>query len=255
MGQHPGPGMGAARERSRWGLASRAASTPRPDAARPVAAARAVGVSAHPRSGSPASWRSACSLLRPRPGVFAGVDGVGWRSGARRAGGSAASRLMDGPMMSPAQQDQVGQVGGAAMPPVPQMMGLTPGKGPVAAREDAAAVAHGQARRWPGWTTRVVRPTSRGWVGAPPRTGGSRAAAVWSWSVRPAGPPGSSRATPGLVGWRVTRIRVRAPSQASRRPPSGANGPAQPTSPPSRVRPWRLSRSTVTVSWGRTPPV
>jgi Flp pilus assembly protein TadB len=34
-----------------------------------------------------------------------------------------------------------------------------------------------RAVRWAGWTTRVVRPTSRGWVGAPPRTGGSRAAA------------------------------------------------------------------------------
>jgi hypothetical protein len=47
-------------------------------------------------------------------------------------------------MMGPAQQDQVVQVGGAVIHPVPQMMGFAPGQGPVAGGEDAAAVADGQ---------------------------------------------------------------------------------------------------------------
>jgi hypothetical protein len=51
---------------------------------------------------------------------------------------------MDRPMMRPAQQGQVGQVGGAAVEPVEQMMGLAPGQRPGAAGEDTAAVADGQ---------------------------------------------------------------------------------------------------------------
>ena len=52
--------------------------------------------------------------------------------------------LVHGAMMGPAQQGQVGQVGGAAVQPVPQMVGLTPGRGPLAAGKRAAAVADGQ---------------------------------------------------------------------------------------------------------------
>ena len=52
--------------------------------------------------------------------------------------------LMDRPMMGSAHQDQVVQVGGAAVQPVPQVMGLTPGQGPPAVGEDTAAVADGQ---------------------------------------------------------------------------------------------------------------
>jgi hypothetical protein len=51
---------------------------------------------------------------------------------------------MDRPMVGPAQQSQVGQVGGAAIQPVLDMVGLTPGQGAIAAGEDTAAVAHGQ---------------------------------------------------------------------------------------------------------------
>jgi hypothetical protein len=47
-------------------------------------------------------------------------------------------------MLGPAQQHQVGQVGGAAIQPVPQMLGLTPGQRPLAVRNHAAAVADGQ---------------------------------------------------------------------------------------------------------------
>jgi len=35
-----------------------------------------------------------------------------------------------------------------------------------------------RAVRWATWTTRLARPTSSGWAGAPPRTGGSRATAA-----------------------------------------------------------------------------
>jgi hypothetical protein len=48
---------------------------------------------------------------------------------------------MDRPMMGPAQQDQVGQVGRAAVQPGDQMVGLAPGKGPLATGDHAAAVA------------------------------------------------------------------------------------------------------------------
>jgi hypothetical protein len=48
--------------------------------------------------------------------------------------------LVDRAMMSPAQQRQVGKVGGAAVEPVAQVMGLAPGWGSVAAGEGAAAV-------------------------------------------------------------------------------------------------------------------
>jgi hypothetical protein len=41
---------------------------------------------------------------------------------------------MDRPMMGPAQQGQIGQIGRATMEPVPQMMRLTPGQRPRTAR-------------------------------------------------------------------------------------------------------------------------
>jgi hypothetical protein len=71
---------------------------------------------------------------------------IGWDGGELAVGAADQSpaAFMDRPMMGPAQQDQVVQVGGAAMQPVPQMMGLTPGQGPVAGGEDTAAVTHGQ---------------------------------------------------------------------------------------------------------------
>ena len=52
--------------------------------------------------------------------------------------------LVHGPVMGPAQQGQVGQVGGAAMDPVAQMMGLAPGQGAGTVGKDAATVADGQ---------------------------------------------------------------------------------------------------------------
>src|SRR5215207_2749731 len=87
---------------------------------------------------------------------------------------------MDGSVVGPAQQGQIRQVGGAAVEPVPQMVGVAPGQGPFTVGEDTAPSRTARAARWAGWTTRVVRPTSSGWVGAPPRIRGSRAVAAWS---------------------------------------------------------------------------
>ena len=81
-----------------------------------------------------------------------------------------------------------------------------------------------RAARWAGVTTRLVRPTSSGWVGAHQGPGGAG-------SPPPAaGPPGWPRrrgAWLGLVRWRVTSTRVTAPSQASRRHASGSSGQAR----------------------------
>jgi hypothetical protein len=51
---------------------------------------------------------------------------------------------MDRTVMDPADQGQVHEVSGAAIQPGDQMMSLTPGNGPLAVGEDAAAVARGQ---------------------------------------------------------------------------------------------------------------
>jgi hypothetical protein len=52
--------------------------------------------------------------------------------------------LMHRPMMGPAHQGQVRQVGGAAMEPVDQMMGFAPARGPITASDGAATVADDQ---------------------------------------------------------------------------------------------------------------
>src|SRR5215211_7412641 len=71
---------------------------------------------------------------------------VGWGAGQPSVGLvlESPAALMDRPMMRSAHQDQVVQVGRAAIQPVDQMMGLTPGQGAVIVGEDTAAVAHGQ---------------------------------------------------------------------------------------------------------------
>ncbi len=74
------------------------------------------------------------------------VGPVGWGGGEPAIGlaGQPPAALMDRPMMGPAHQGQVGQIGRATMQPVPQMMGLTPGQGPLTAREHTATVTDGQ---------------------------------------------------------------------------------------------------------------
>ena len=49
---------------------------------------------------------------------------MGWGGGqpAIWVAGQLPAAVMDGPMMGPAQQDQVGQVGRAAVQPMPEMM-------------------------------------------------------------------------------------------------------------------------------------
>jgi hypothetical protein len=65
--------------------------------------------------------------------------------------------LVDRPMMRPAQQRQPGKT---------QPLSRT-----------------ARAVRWAACTTRVARPTSSGWVGEPPRAGGSSATAARSRSA------------------------------------------------------------------------
>src|SRR4029453_10488374 len=52
--------------------------------------------------------------------------------------------LMLGPMMSPADQGQVVQVGRATIQPMPHMMSFTPGQRPRTAWEDTTTVTDGQ---------------------------------------------------------------------------------------------------------------
>ena len=58
--------------------------------------------------------------------------------------GQPPAALVHGSVVGPAQQGQVGQVGGAAVDPVAQMVGLAPGQRAGTVGEDAAAVADGQ---------------------------------------------------------------------------------------------------------------
>jgi hypothetical protein len=77
---------------------------------------------------------------------------VGRGSSMRWGGGEVAigatgqlpTALMHRPMMCPTYQGQIGQVGGAAIGPVDQMMTLAPGQRPVAVGNHTAAVADGQ---------------------------------------------------------------------------------------------------------------
>ena len=97
---------------------------------------------------------AACSWAESGGDAMSSSVGVGMSSGLsmRWAGGQAPIRaadeppaaLMDRPMVGPAQQGQVLEVGGAAVQPVPQMMGLTPGQRPSTAGKPTAAVADGQ---------------------------------------------------------------------------------------------------------------
>jgi hypothetical protein len=120
-------------------------------------------------------------------GGVSSVGSLGWGGGQAPVGGAGGvpAAVMDGPMVRSAQEQQVGQVGGAAIQPVPQMMSLTPGQRAVAAREDTAAVADGQGGSLGGLDDPGGPAGVQGWLGAPPRTGGNRAAAVRSRAATP----------------------------------------------------------------------
>ena len=190
------------------------------------------------------------------------VFSMWWGGGQPAVGvaGQPPAALMDRPMVGSAQQGQVGQVGGAAVEPVAQMVGLAPGRGPVAAGHRTAAVADDQGGALgggddPAGPADLQRlgggaPKGRGEPGRRRLEPGRQAGLVaGSWAT------GGRRRGSGGWWWRVTSTRVTAPSQASRRQVSGSSGQGPPVSPPSPPGPRRLSRSTVTSSWGRTPPV
>jgi hypothetical protein len=156
--------------------------------------------------------------------------------------------------MGPAQQGQIRQIRGAAMEPVAQMMGLTPGGGPVAVGEGAAAVTDGQGDALGGRDDPA---------GAADRQRLGRGA------TKGRREPGRHRLE--LAGEVVVAAGVVAgvgpvagdqdpgDGAVAGQPPAGLRvqrgGPTPPASPPRPGWPRRLSRSTVTVSWGRTPPV
>ena len=198
-------------------------------------------------AGSPAG--SGCGVMSS-----VGVSSMGWGGRQAPVGLSAQlpAALMDRPMMGPAQQDQVGQVGGAAVQPVQEMMGFAPGQGAAAAREDTAAVTDGQGAVLGGGDDPAGPPDVQRLAGRPAQGRGSMAAAARSHPARPSGgrdlgsvgrshrrqdrSAGSWSPRWWLVGWRVTRTRVTVPSQASRRHPSGSRGPTPPRSPARAAR-------------------
>ena len=140
------------------------------------------------------------------------------------------------------------------MEPVAQMVGLTPGRGPLAAGHRTAAVADDQGGPLGGGDDpagaadlqRLGRGAAKG-RGEPgrrhPQPGRQAVIAAGvrgglGWSVAGDQDPGDRPVT----GQPPTRLRVQRPAP-----------PVSPPSPPGWPR--RLSRSTVTSSWGRTPPV
>jgi hypothetical protein len=74
------------------------------------------------------------------------VSSMRWGGGQSAVGlaGQPPAPLMHRPVVGPAHQGQIREVSEAAVQPVPQVMGLAPGQGPVTAGEHTAAVAHGQ---------------------------------------------------------------------------------------------------------------
>jgi hypothetical protein len=63
-----------------------------------------------------------------------------------RPAGQPPAPLMHRPMMRPTQQGQIDQVGGAAIQPMLNVVGFTPGKRPLAVGEHTAAVTHSQGK-------------------------------------------------------------------------------------------------------------
>src|SRR6266511_2565898 len=77
--------------------------------------------------------------------LFGGVRG-GWGEFGQAVGGDADGPVLVvcGVVVSGAEEDGVVQVGGAAVGPVPQMVGVAPAGGQVAAGEGAARIPQGQ---------------------------------------------------------------------------------------------------------------
>ena len=126
------------------------------------------------------------------------VFSVGWAGGeaAVRVAGQPPAALMDRAMVGPAHQGQVLEVGGAAMEPVDQMVGLAPGRGPVAAGHRAAAVADHQGGPLGGRDDPAGPADLQRLGAATPKGRGSRVAATRSRAAR-LSPPGW-----WSLGWR-----------------------------------------------------
>jgi len=214
------------------------------------------------------------------------VSSVGWGGGEGPVGLAVQppAALMHRMMMPAAHQHQVPQIGGAAVEPVAQVVGVAPGHRPVTPREPATTVAHRQrgplrGGDHPGGAAHLQRlrwgTTKDRWQqghrgmesGCQPGgrvvvagfRGGSPSPQCSDAGCWPASQPGWP-SPPSRSGWwwrsRVTSTRVTVASQASRRAVSAGSGPTQPPSAPgSPGSPSRLASSIVTVTWGRTPPV
>jgi hypothetical protein len=198
----------------------------------------------------------------------------------RRAGQLPAG-FVDGPMMGPTEQGQVGEVGGAAVQPADQMMPFAPqASGRVQSGTTQPPSRAARVVCWPGAMTRLDRPRLSGWLGCrrawatagsrpptatppPPQPHGGRRS--WGCS-RSAVPP---RRCPRGRGWASQpgcQGGLAAGLSADHDPGDGGvagqppaplrvQGPAQPVSPP---RPpvgwWRRFRSRTPASCGRPPP-
>ncbi len=181
---------------------------------------------------------------------------LGWDGGQAliRATNEPPAALMDRPMMGPAHQGQIGQIGGAAIQPVDQMMGLAPGQGALAVREDAAAVADSQSGPLgraddPGGPAQVQRLAVR--PAQDRRQQGGRGAEPRRQPLGPARSTGRGWTSGTGTVVRVVLVAVLAadqhpcdgPSQASRRhTPPGCLG--RPRRPHQRPRP-RVRRASV----------
>jgi hypothetical protein len=237
-------------------------------------------------SGRLARWAAVGRPPRPAGSGEGGMSPGGRMSPMRWGGGPLAvgisgqlpAALMDGAVVGSAQQGEVVQVGGAAMDPVVQVVGIV-GQRWWCGGEDAAAVPDGQGGALGGVVTRVVRPSSSGWVGAPARVGGNRVMAAWRWASSPGVGLGSWAA---VVVWCRTRVGTAGTTKvvvvvglevtaglagdqdSGHRPVTsepwaglGSSGPVQPASPP----PDRMGVAEEAVQvhghaqLGRTPPV
>src|SRR5215207_9588454 len=96
---------------------------------------------------------------------------------------------MDGSVVGPAQQGQIRQVGGAAMEPVPQMVGVAPGQGPFTVGEDTAPVPDGQGGALAGLDDPGGPADLQGLGRGPPRDRGQRGQGARGPGRQPVGPP------------------------------------------------------------------
>ena len=223
-----GPGLRAAGQGADW---PRHPTRPRAQLIRrrPSVMAEFVSGTSHPGAvdGAAGSGR-----VRRRRGLLG--SSMRWGGGQPAIGvaGQPPAALMDRPVMGPAHQRQVGQVGGAAMEPVDQMVGLAPGRGrsqPATAQPPSRTT---RAARWAAETTRLARPPPAAGSGHPQGPGKpgrrrpepGRQAAIAAGFVAGSCWPVGMEPSWWLVGWRLTRTRVTAPSRPAAGTPRGPAG-------------------------------